>query len=383
MVGMPDICVRPNLTVLAWAARRSSDDLRSKFKQLDGWLAGDVQPTLRQLEEFARAVNIPFGYFFLERCPEDYLPVPYFRTSADTVEYPSRFLLEALYTMQRRQAWVRDYLIESGQQPLVFVGSSTWYDDPRNIAKCIGEHLCVESLRTTYNGWEHALRVIQENTERAGIFVVISGTIGNEPQRKLNADEFRGFVLVDEYAPLVFINDSDSKASQMFTLAFALAHIWLGKSAAFDLCKLLPANNETEQLCAQVASELLVPSDQVLEFLARNNFHCAADVIAAIACEFNVSEIIAARRALDIGIISFKDFSDFYEHSVTVDNKRADLEEEGDFCVIMMLRIGRRFAEAVVRAVLEGRLPYREAYQLTGLTKHEFERLKQCVQDDL
>ena len=40
----------------------------------------------------------------------------------------------------------------------------------------------------------------------------------------LNYKEFRGFVIVDNYAPFVFINGSDFKSAQMFTLARSEEH---------------------------------------------------------------------------------------------------------------------------------------------------------------
>jgi hypothetical protein len=47
------------------------------------WISGEVQPTLRQLEEFARLTHTPIGYFFLSEPPELALPVPDFRTLRD------------------------------------------------------------------------------------------------------------------------------------------------------------------------------------------------------------------------------------------------------------------------------------------------------------
>ena len=38
------------------------------------------------------------------------------------------------------------------------------------------------------------------------------------------------------------------------------------------------------------------------------------------------------------------------------------------------MRIGKRFAAAITRAAKEGRLLYRDAYQLTGLSGDTFDR---------
>ncbi len=55
----------------------------------------------------------------------------------------------------------------------------------------------------------------------------------------------------------MFINNSDGKAAQMFTISHELAHIWTGHSAGFDFRELLPANDPVELLCDKVAAEFL------------------------------------------------------------------------------------------------------------------------------
>jgi Zn-dependent peptidase ImmA (M78 family) len=105
--------------------------------------------------------------------------------------------------------------------------------------------------------WSDALRRLREAIEEARILVVVNGIVGNNTHRKLDPEEFRGFVLVDAYAPLIFVNNADGKAAQMFTLAHELAHVIFGSSAAFDLRRLMPAHDKTELACNQVAAEFL------------------------------------------------------------------------------------------------------------------------------
>lgn len=113
--------------------------------------------------------------------------------------------------------------------------------------------------------WSAALQELQSKIEEAGIIVVVNSVVGNNTHRKLDVGEFRGFVLVDEYAPLVFVNGADGKAAQMFTLAHEVAHLWFGSSAAFDLRALQPADNDTELASNRAAAEFLVPHGELRE----------------------------------------------------------------------------------------------------------------------
>jgi hypothetical protein len=67
----------------------------------------------------------PLGYFFLEAPPDETLPIPDFRTQGDVpIARPSPNLIDTLQAMRRRQAWMREFLIDEGQDPLGFVGSA-------------------------------------------------------------------------------------------------------------------------------------------------------------------------------------------------------------------------------------------------------------------
>lgn len=359
-------------SVLSWALERSDrySEVEQRFPKLSEWLAGKSQPTMHQLEELAKKTYTPLGYFFLASPPEDKLPIPHFRTlSTGPMPRPSPDLLETVQTMERRQAWMREYLIEQGQEPLAFVRSARLTDRHQQVACDMWRVLGLgQGWAARQSTWTAALRELRERMEGAGILVVVSGIVGNNTRRKLDTDEFRGFVLVDEYAPLVFVNGADWKAAQMFTLAHELAHVWHGSSAAFDLRELQPARDVTEQACNQVAAEFLVPEDELRQIWP--SVRQEQEPFEAIARQFKVSTLVAARRAQDLSLITKQKFLDFYKDK----RHAAPRQKGGNFYATLNLRIGRRFAEAVVRAAREGKLLYREAYQLTGLYGETFEK---------
>ena len=105
------VSVRPEM--LRWALERSGKhtaDLAKRFPALAAWESGGKQPTLKQLEAFAKATYTPIGFLFLAEPPEEQVPIPDFRTIANQpVARPSPNLLDTLYLCQQRQAWYRRF----------------------------------------------------------------------------------------------------------------------------------------------------------------------------------------------------------------------------------------------------------------------------------
>ena len=368
--------------VLRWALKRSSQKtgLEQKFPKLQEWISGNSKPTLHQLEALAKATSTPLGYFFLREPPDEQLSIPHFRTLGDSRPIKSSpDLLETVQSMEGRQAWMREYLIKQENEQLRFVRSAQLTIEPEQLANEMRRTLGLsDGWAANHSSWTEALRQLYNRIEEVGILVAVSGIVGNNTHRKLDPTEFRGFVLVDEYAPLVFVNGADGKAAQMFTVAHELAHIWLGSSAAFDLQELGVADDETEQACNRVAAEFLVPENQLREFWP--SVRQEPEHFQAIARHFKVSELVASRRAMDLDLITKKEFLNFYRNYLEKEHRSAAKSQEGgDFYATQNLRIGRRFAEIVICAAREGDILYRDAYHLTGLYGRTFERYAQFL----
>lgn len=371
-----------NHELIRWAldrSGRSADGLMHQFPKLSLWESGEAQPTIKQLEAFAKKTWTPLGYFFLSEPPQDELPIPDFRTVSDRpVGCASPNLIDTLHTMQRRQTWMRDYLIDQGSEALPFISSANIHESPIDVALRIRQKIGAGEGWASHHGtWSDALRHLREAIEEAGILVAINGVVGNDTHRKLDTEEFRGFVLMDKYAPLIFVNGSDAKSAQMFTLAHELAHLWIGESALFNLPNLEPADFAIEQFCNKVAAEFLVPEREFKDYW--QDAIRDADPFQAIARHFKVSPIVAARRAQDLGFIHFSEFISFYRTYQEDERRKTARTTGGNFYLTQNTRLGKRFVRAVALAAKEGRLLYRDAYRLTDLHGTTFDKYAKAL----
>lgn len=370
--------VHINPKLFRWAqqrARLSEDVLGKRLPKYPQWVSGEVEPTIKQLEKFAEQTYAPLGYFFLPEPPDEKLPIPDFRTVTDRkVARPSPHLLDTIHAVQLRQEWMRAFLLEQGEPALAFVGSRTLQDSPEAVAGEIRRTLGLEPRWSRdFETWEEALRHLIQMIEGAGVLVMINGVVENNTHRPLDVEEFRGFVLSDAHAPVIFINGTDAKAAQMFTVVHELAHLWLGQGGVSSFKELQPSDHAVEIFCNAVAAEFLVPAREMAA--AWQEVKGEENPFERIARLFKVSPIVAGRRALDLGLISRARFGAFYSgYKALWAARKAKQSGGGNFYLTLGSRLGKRFPAAVFSAAKEGRLSYREAYQLTGLSGDSYDR---------
>lgn len=374
--------VKPEL--LRWAYQRAGiepQDLSKRFKKLKDWESGKVKPTLKQLEKFADATYAPIGYLFLDKPPVEEIPIPDLRTIGNQeVSKPSLNLIDTIHLCQRRQDWYHNYLRSEGHRPLQFVGSVSMKNSVEKTAEKMHKALNFDlEARRRLSTWEDALQLFRKQIDQAGVMVMINGVVGNNNNRKLNVDEFRGFALSDDFAPLIFINGQDSKSAQMFTLAHELAHIWLGKSAISNMTlnSYLWNDKPIEVWCNKVAAELLVPLKSLKESNLKNQ---PLNLMASqLAKSYKVSTLVIIRRLLDTGYINQDKFEKAYRDEL-IKIRKTSKSSGGDFYRTIEVRNNKKFIRNLIASTYEGKTLFTEAFRLLGITKMKtFESMRKKV----
>jgi Zn-dependent peptidase ImmA (M78 family) len=371
--------IKPEL--LTWARERSGlgmDELAPRFPNLGEWEQGNRLPTLKQLEHFAEATHTPVGFLFLPEPPEERVPIPDYRTMGDVgVSRPSPGLLDTIYQCEQRQDWYRDYARVNREDPVMFVGSLTTAVPMVEAAATMRAALGFDVERRG-STWTDALRLLVSKAEELGVLVMASGVVGSNTHRKLNVQEFRGFALVDRFAPLVFLNRADTKAAQIFTLTHELAHLSIGEPGLDDANVTSTATADVERWCNQVAAEVLLPLALVMGEL--NHGEPLTDELERLARRFKVSTLVALRRVHDAGRLTWHEFRAAYDAELA---RILDILREGDgaggnFYNTQPARVSRRFARAVITSTLEGQTLHRDALRMLGFKKlstfHELAR---------
>jgi len=369
---MMRVSVKPELLRWAWQrARLDPLEVEDRFPQYALWERGEKQPTLKQLERFAKATHTPIGFLFLQEPPEEKVPIPDFRTMADQYfDRPSPDLLETIYMCQQRQDWYRDFARSAGFEKPALVGAIRPAGDVVTTAATMRNTLDFNiEERRKLSTWTDALRRFIELAENLGVLIMVSGIVGSNTRRRLDPLEFRGFALADDLAPLVFINGADTRAAQMFTLAHELVHIGIGETALTDAeVSRPPAQQETERWCNQVAAELLVPLEAFRDEQRRRfDLREELDRLARI---FKVSTLVILRRMYDAGTLQGDAYWDAYhreiEHLGSVIKGGG-----GNFYLTQAGRNSRRFVRALIMDTLEGNTLYRDAFRMLGIKRED------------
>lgn len=367
--------------IIRWARLRSHLDIDIvaskvpvKVEKLVEWESGEAMPTFIQAQKLANILHIPFGYLFLREPPVEVLTLPDLRTKDNELNNDfSVDLREVISIVIAKQDWYREYRKDQEYQEISFIGKYSDNTESNIIVQEITKKLklTIED-RESVQHWEKFYQLLVERAENLGLWIMRSSTVGSNTHRKLDVNEFRGFVICDKLAPAIFINGADAKAAQIFTLIHEIVHLWFGSSGVsnIDFRKDIKSiQNNREKKCNEIAAEILVPSAIIFEkWESRNSISENAESLSKF---FKVSSIVIARRALDLGLVLPEDFFDFYQTLVEVWNAQKEKQKESgggpSYYVNIPISNGRRFSMEVLNSVYSQNLLMRDGAKLLGL----------------
>ena len=377
---MPSISPRVKVApaVIRWAINysRREDYLRGKYLNLAGWESGTVLPTLKQLQDFAKDARVAEGWMFCSEPPDIKPDIPDMRTVGNApVSDPSPDLIDTLFACQRRQDWFAGFAEAGGLSELEFVGSLTTSTPPSRAAASMRDHLQFDAAQRVAIGRGTYRSTLVRNAERLGVLVMINGIVGNNPYRKLDPGEFRGFAISHSLAPLTFVNSNDSLGAQIFTLAHELAHLWLGLSGVSAPDSPFEPSHPAEVWCNAVAAEFLVPEPEMRKLIGRSQ---PIETLDELSLHFKVSNQVILRRLRLVGLIERNEFQIEYQKAVKQARQAGKQAATGggDFYNTLPSRVSRTFAETLYLDTHYGNTSPSEAYRLLGISSDEtFDRL--------
>lgn len=357
-----------NTHMLTWARERSGIDV-SDFARKCGvtedrlleWESGKRTMTFNQAMRYAEKAHVPFGYLFLIKPPKEVLPIPDLRTlEGRGVQRPSAELLDLVKLMLQRQEWYREYLQQHFAETSPYVSRFSSSDSVAAIVEDMRACLGVEA-HPTRGKWDDYYRDLVQRIESLGILVMRQGDLGHHT-RPLRVEEFRGFAIVDEYAPIIFVNHSDALGARLFTLIHELCHIWIGQSGISDGDT--NTHRQEEVLCNAVAAEFLVPAEE-FRALWQQDLQRWEDNLPALEARFHVSTWALARRALTLHFISNDQYGRYIAEQKSL-HKQRTRGSGPTYYQTKKAQISRPFSRAVVGEALSGQLLLREAGELLG-----------------
>ncbi|MCF1585323.1 ImmA/IrrE family metallo-endopeptidase [Tetragenococcus koreensis] len=359
----------------------------ANLKNINGWLDSSAQPTFNQLNQLSKKIKVPFGYLLLNDVQKESSSLIEYRTILNNeVDKPSRDLLETIDDMEDKQNWMRDFLIRNSYEKLNFVGKFTKEASIQAIAKDIRKTLQINEKWFLDCQGNKSFNYLRSKFENAGILVMQNGIVKANTHRPLNVDEFRAFVLVNEYAPLIFINSTDSNGGKIFSLFHELAHIFLGESDLFNDNNVSNPiyRNDLEVLCNNIASELCIPAPYFKELWMENTEKNIFNKIQDIAQKCKISMLAVAVKALKNKYIDEEEYYKLRSESLKYYKKEKDRKKKvgGDGINNATSRIDKRFFEFLSNDIKSGNTQYTDAYRLLNTNRKTFDKIeKLCCYD--
>ena len=366
--------------VVTWARERLGYTLdalavkRKDFRKIAEWETGESRPTYRQLDKLAKELWLPVAVFFFPEPPETPKIEETFRTlgseqfdeippSIRKLLYKARAFQVGLSELSDARDPAHNHIIRDLKLDVVEELSIA----ARRVRDYIGITL---EHQFNWNDDDEALKNWRSALFNVGVTVF---------KDAFKTDDYSGFSLYDYEFPIIYVNNSNAKARQIFTLFHELAHLLFHTSgvdnnSAFRY--VLPKEySRIEMRCNAFAGAFLVPDDAFDQILRAEAKPIAeARRLSRIFC---VSLEVILRKFRDRQLISQ------LEYRETVDALRREARPTatggGNYYRTQIAYLGEEYIELAFRRLEENRIDEEELADYLAVAPKSLDKLEDLV----
>lgn len=375
-----------NPCVLRWARETSgytTEELVKKFARkkitvdvINAWEKGIYSPSYAQLERLAYEIfKRPLALFFFPEPPEEETPKESFRTlPREEIDFLDPRLLYLIRKAKAKQENLKELFegVNPAQKQIwvdvVVKRSDTISQVATTVRNYFGVHL---GTQYSWKSNDEALKYWRNLLEEHGVFVF---------KDAFKEEDCSGFCLYDPVFPLIYINNSQPKIRQIFTLFHELAHL-LFKVGGVDfrstdfIEKMSGDNKHIEMFCNKFAGEFLVPSKDIKPQLQNQTIDDA--ILSRLAAKFSVSREVILRKCLDLDFIS----SIFYEKKVKEweGRKQEQKDSRSDYYRTQGAYLSDRYIDAVFSRYYQGKISKSELADFLDMKESNIDKFEGYV----
>ena len=352
--------------MLRWARERagySIEEVASRMKrdsaEIHAWEEGEKHPTWRQFERLARDLyHRPTALFFFWELPEEDAPTADFRrlpeSAFDDLEPDTWLAIRQAKARQLDLADLAEFDDPSANQIIRDLGTDARPDSVDALATQTRRYLGITPEdQFEWTSDDQALDAWREAVQSVGVWVF---------KRSFQQRDVAGFCLDGDQNPLVYLNNSQPKVRQMFTLFHELAHLLFGfnhlerSDIEHYIGSLAGHDREIEIACNRFAGEFLVPTNHLLGIVGQSaTQEPTDDVLATLSGSYRVSREVVLRRYLDHGWID----NQFYGAKVDVWRAQRSLDRDtesrgGNYYATQGTYLGTKYATLAFKGYYQG-----------------------------
>ncbi len=303
--------------VLKWAREKrikleidyAAKKLKIDMEHLEAWENGTEQPTFAQLKKIAKLYRTHISIFYLPEPPTDFQPLTDYRVLPERLatdeEQIYRLNANIVEAYERREMLIELYELLEQPTPEITLNVEGGTDQKRAAEK-ITEFLAFNRAQLQQaNDPYAALKFWKQTVEAKGVLVCQTSV---NTHLSVELETVRGFCIAQKPFPVIVVNPKDSPYGRIFTLIHELVHIALGESVIQNTDfeeENTPNLDPIEVFCNQVAAEVLVPENELLETV---NLEILEEDLPRISKFFHVSPEVIMRRLLTLRKISRRNY---------------------------------------------------------------------------